>query len=178
MEKTLRHIPGLVIGFTVFIALIPFGLYELSDMEHRLFNYMLIQSDNIRKTASIPFFIVGCVFMIWSNQFLLLVGKGGPADVFNVSISPRTKNLVVTGPYRYSRNPMVFGALSLYTSIAVFHNSVLSLLSILLFFILARVYLKHTEEKRLLHDFGEEYLRYKSKVSMIIPTKFREKDSQ
>jgi protein-S-isoprenylcysteine O-methyltransferase Ste14 len=107
--------------------------------------------------------------MIWSNIFLFTIGKGGPADGFNISISPRSKKLVTTGPYRYSRNPMVFGAFSLYTSLGIFLNSVICLIIILIFVFFIIYYLRLSEEKRLLKDFGDEYLDYKNKVPMIFP---------
>lgn len=109
--------------------------------------------------------------MIWSNVFLFKIGKGGPADGLGVSISPQTKKLVTIGPYRYSRNPMVFGAFSLYVSIVIFLNSIISLISLLIFLFIAINYLRLSEEKRLLKDFGDEYMDYKKKVSMIFPIK-------
>ncbi len=44
----------------------------------------------------------GLGFVVWSNVSLLVAGKGGPADVFGVAISPRTRQLVTSGPYQFS----------------------------------------------------------------------------
>jgi protein-S-isoprenylcysteine O-methyltransferase Ste14 len=118
-----------------------------------------------------PFFLAGAVFALWSNIYLLDIGKGGPMEGFNMAISPRTKKLVVTGPYRYCRNPMVFGAFMLYVSVSVYLTSIICLFILLIFLFLARVYLSAFEEKRLLKDFGDEYIDYKNKVSMIFPLK-------
>ena len=69
---------------------------------------------------------------------------------------------------------MVFGALFIYISISVFINSLHDLIVILLIIPLIILYLKLTEEKRLIKDFGAEYLVYRSKVPMIVPlTKIR-----
>jgi protein-S-isoprenylcysteine O-methyltransferase Ste14 len=100
---------------------------------------------------------------------LFKIGKGGPTDGFNIAISPRTKNLVVTGPYRLSRNPMVFGAFSVYFAIGLFLFSALVLFTLAVFLGLSVVYLKQTEEKRLTRDFGEAYVAYRKKVPMIFP---------
>jgi protein-S-isoprenylcysteine O-methyltransferase Ste14 len=113
--------------------------------------------------------IVGVIFAIWSNIDLLRIGKGGPTDIFNIAISPRTKKLVISGPYRYTRNPMVFGMNSIYFAIAVYLNSLISLIFVILFLLVITIYLRLAEEKRLLKDFGNEYLEYKRNVSMIIP---------
>ena len=171
MKDIIRHIAGYTLGIAIFILLVPYGLFELSKIDHRVLKAGLIESEIFRIVVSFPFFLVGVVFMIWSNIFLLKIGKGGPADGFNISVSPRTKRLVVTGPYRYSRNPMVFGAFSLYISIAIFLNSIICLVSMLTCVLLAIIYLKLTEEKRLLKDFGDEYKEYQKHVSMILPIK-------
>jgi protein-S-isoprenylcysteine O-methyltransferase Ste14 len=171
MKDIIRHILGYAIGITIFAFLIPLGLIDLSKIDHHVLKVVLIDSELLRILISLPFFLVGVVFMIWSNIFLFMVGKGGPADGFNVSISPRTKKLVITGPYRYSRNPMVFGAFSLYISLGIFLNSVICLLVILIFIFVIVYFLRLTEEKRLLKDFGDEYLNYKSRVPMIFPGK-------
>lgn len=171
MRETMRYIIGYILGFTIFLLLIPFGLYELSKLDYLLDDRVLINSTILRYIISLLIFLVGAYFMIWSNVFLFMVGKGGPADGLGVSISPQTKKLVTIGPYRYSRNPMVFGAFSIYTSIVIFLNSIIGLISLLIFLFVAIIYLKLSEEKRLLKDFGEEYINYKKKVSMIFPIK-------
>ncbi len=123
----------------------------------------------INYIIAIPLLIVGVIFAIWSNIDLLRIGKGGPTDIFNIAISPRTKKLVISGPYRYTRNPMVFGMNSIYFAIAVYLNSLISLIFVILFLLVITIYLRLAEEKRLLKDFGNEYLEYKRNVSMIIP---------
>jgi protein-S-isoprenylcysteine O-methyltransferase Ste14 len=168
MPNLLRHIIGLCIGIFIFLVFIPFGLIELSKIDPSLRHY---QGGHVlfRTIIALPFFIPGIGFMIWSNAMLLLIGKGGPTDGFNIAISPRTKNLVIIGPYCYTRNPMVFGAFCLYFAIAFFMISIVCLLTVILFLVLTGPYLEFTEEKRLLKDFGEEYVDYKRNVPRIIP---------
>ncbi|MCX6236514.1 MAG: isoprenylcysteine carboxylmethyltransferase family protein [Bacteroidia bacterium] len=169
MWNTLRHLAGFALGIAIFILAIPFGLVELSKVDQLIFKFTLIDLSKIRLIVSVLLFILGISFMIWSNIFLLRIGKGGPADLFNVSISPQTKKLVVIGPYRYSRNPMVFGVFTLYLSIALFLNSIIDMIVILAFIFIVAQYLRFYEEKRLHKDFGDEYLEYKKSVSMIFP---------
>jgi len=152
----------------VFALAIPYGLYMLSIhdplIQTDLNNYIVT-----RTLIALPFLIPGLIFMIWSNVALFSIGKGGPTDGFNIAISPRTKKLVIIGPYKYCRNPMVFGAFCTYFSIGLFMLSVTCILILTVFLLLAVYYLKYTEEKRLLHDFGDEYIQYKSQVPMIFP---------
>jgi protein-S-isoprenylcysteine O-methyltransferase Ste14 len=171
MRDPIQHILGYTVGITVFILLIPLGLFELSKLDSSVFKTGFIDTRFIRILISGPIFMVGVIFMIWSNLALFKIGKGGPTDGLNVTISPRTKKLVTVGPYRYTRNPMVFGAFSLYFSIGIFLNSRVCLISLIIFFSLMVINLKFIEEKRLLRDFGDEYADYKNRVSMIFPMK-------
>lgn len=175
MKETLKYLLGYLVGFAIFIVLIPYGLYKLSQLDHLFYGLVLICNNTIRLILFSVAFIAGSIFAAWSNIFLYKIGKGGPTDAFGVSISPQTKKLVTTGPYKYSRNPMVFGAFSLYASIVVWLNSIAGLLLLAVLLILAILFLKHSEEKRLVRDFGGEYLEYRRKVSMIFPMKPKRK---
>jgi protein-S-isoprenylcysteine O-methyltransferase Ste14 len=168
MIYILRCLVGYVIGILIFVVLIPFGLIELCKIDP-IFRIPLTNFLTIRIVISSPLAIVGIIFMIWSNMSLFFIGKGGPTDGFNIAISPRTKKLVIVGPYRYTRNPMVFGAICTYTAIGLFMFSIVCLviLATTTFGIMA--YIAITEEKRLFRDFGEEYVSFKKKVPMIFP---------
>ena len=173
MKRTLRFISGYLIGGLVFLYLLPLGLFELSRLDY-LFNYkMIISSLVIRFVLSGVIMIIGIVFMIWSNVFLFMIGKGGPAEGFGVAISPRTQKLVIRGPYRVCRHPMVFSLFLIYLSVVLYLNSLMALIMLILLLIMAALYLSYSEEKRLRRDFGEEFLTYKKKVPMIIPLKRR-----
>jgi len=172
----LRYIAGYLAGGALFLVLIPYGLVRLSQLD-RIIAVEFPEFLAVRLLISLPAFLPGAVFMIWSNIFLFKIGKGGPAAGFDIAISPPTKRLVVSGPYRHSRNPMVFGAFSMYFAMGLFFFSVLSLAALTAFLGLARIYLKRSEEKRLLRDFGEEYAAYRNRVPMIFP-RFRPKPAR
>ena len=177
MEKhrKYRHILGYLVGFLIFLIIIPGLIYGISRIEHDFFSIPLIKQDVFRIPIAILLFLSGLFFAIWSNIDLFRVGEGGPTDVFNIEISPRSKKLVVTGPYRYTRNPMVFGMNSVYFSMSLFVNSLASFIFVTSFFIIVMLYLKLTEEKRLWKDFGDEYRDYQKRVPMIIPFLRRKK---
>ncbi len=153
----------------VFVILIPAVIYAISQVAGRHFHFPEFILNAANYIIALPLFIIGVVFVIWSNMDLFKIGMGGPADILNIAISPRSKNLVISGPYRYTKNPMVFGMNAIYFSIALYLNSLASLLFVILFLLVIIMYLKLTEEKRLWKDFGDEYLKYKKNVSMIIP---------
>ena len=169
MKDTLRHILGYTLGGTCFLFLAPYGLYSLSESGVSIAGDHLFRSDLLRYGLTVLFFIPGLVFAAWSNIYLNVVGKGGPVDAFNIPLSPRSRVLLTSGPYRYTRNPMVFGAVCLYTSVSLFLNSLPCLMAIAGFLLLLTVYVKIFEEPRLLRDFGKEYEEYRKRVSMIFP---------
>jgi protein-S-isoprenylcysteine O-methyltransferase Ste14 len=169
LRTVLRHITGYVAGFGIFMVGIPFGLYFVSKTLDRYLPIGLIPQTWLRMGLSLPVAALGIGFIVWSNLSLFFVGKGGPADGLGIQISPRTKHLVTSGPYRYTRNPMVFGALSLYVGLAIFLDSAICLGLAALLFLSASIYLKQVEEKRLLKDFGDEYEKYRKRVSILVP---------
>jgi protein-S-isoprenylcysteine O-methyltransferase Ste14 len=170
-----KHVIGYAVGFSVFLLVIPVFIYISSEF----FGFFpLFLSKEINYLISIPLFLIGIIFAFWSNIDLFRIGKGGPTDVFGIALSPRTKKLVISGPYRYTRNPMVFGMNAIYFSLAIFLNSWISMALVALFLLIIIVYLKFTEEKRLMKDFGEKYLEYKRKVPMIFPLPKRRGDKK
>ncbi len=90
-------------------------------------------------------------------------------QIADLEISPKTQNLVVTGPYRYTRNPMLFGACMFYYAVAIYLNSIIAFMLVTLFMIFMLIFVKLSEEPRLRKDFGSEYEEYCRTVSMFVP---------
>jgi len=174
--KLIRHIIGFILGITIFAVLIPAGLYFGSRALDGLLGISRFGTPLLRTILAALFLLPGLVFIAWSNLFLVVRGKGGPADGFGVAVSPRTEKLVESGPYRYTRNPMVFGAHMCYLSIVIFIGSSVGLLVMAVFIPLTVFYLKRVEEPRLREDFGESYDDYRKRVSMIVPLPRRKGD--
>jgi protein-S-isoprenylcysteine O-methyltransferase Ste14 len=169
IKKALRHILGFAFGGTVFALLVPTGLFYLSRAVDRWLNLPTFGESLWRYFLAVPIGAVGLFFVLWSNLFLVTRGEGGPAEGFGVAVSPRTEHLVTTGPYRWSRNPMVFGALSCYTALCLLWGTIGGLLVIAVFIPFGMLYIKRSEETRLARDFGKEYEAYKKRVSMLVP---------
>lgn len=103
-------------------------------------------------------FMIGFVIMLWCIMSFAVRGKG--------TLSPidPTKNLVVSGLYKYSRNPMYVGVILILIGEALFFQSVELWIYSLLVLIAFNTFAIVVEEPRLRRDFGEEYIRYCARV--------------
>lgn len=160
---------GYLIGFLLFVLLFPYLLIHAAQNPDLCLNKAFIPNDLIRLLLSLPIFLLGVVFAIWSNVFLLDKGKGGPVEAFGIAISPKSQFLVTSGPYRLCRHPMVFGTICLYSALSIFLNSLHDLVVVFCIIPCFVVFLKYSEEKRLIRDFSDVYLAYKRNVPMIVP---------
>lgn len=77
--------------------------------------------------------------------------------------------LVVAGPYRYVRNPMIAGVFPVLIGESLLFHSVAILLWCAGFVAANVVYLHFSEEPGLRHRFGEEYLTYAANVPAWLP---------
>ena len=82
------------------------------------------------------------------------------------SQNPRrpTTALVVSGPFRMSRNPLYLSLLCLYVGIALLLNSLWVLLLAVPLVAVLRLGVIGPEERYLERKFGDEYRRYRSRV--------------
>ena len=118
---------------------------------------------------ALPFLAGGMVWMFWSVARFLMV-RGPP-----VPLNPPPK-LVVSGPYRYSRNPMITGLLAVMFGLGLLFRSIsLTLVFTPLFTLLMFVELKAIEEPELEKRLGRDYLDYQRRVPMFVPRLSRKK---
>lgn len=168
-KRTRQELLGYVIGGSIFLVLLPYGLFRASVHLDQLIPIQLMPFPALRSIISVILLVVGLSFGIWSNIIQNIRGKGGPVQFADVEISPKTQNLVVTGPYRYTRNPMLFGACMFYYAVAMYLNSIAAFVLVTSFMTLMLIFVKLSEEPRLRKDFGSEYEEYRRRVSMFIP---------
>jgi protein-S-isoprenylcysteine O-methyltransferase Ste14 len=90
-------------------------------------------------------------------------GRGTPAP-----FDP-PREFVAVGPYRYVRNPMYVGALTLLVGFGLWQRSVSVLLFALLAALIAHLFLVLFEEPDLERRFGDSYVEYKGSVNRWLP---------
>jgi protein-S-isoprenylcysteine O-methyltransferase Ste14 len=92
---------------------------------------------------------LGGILVVWCIVSLAVAGKG---------------RLVVTGPYRYMRHPMYFGAVLAIAGAALFYQSPLLLAYASVFLLFFHFFVVLYEEPALQRAFGEEYDSYRQQV--------------
>ena len=112
---------------------------------------------------AIPLTVMGVGVTVWSSVHFMKV-KGTPVP-FN---PPPT--LVVTGPYKFARNPMLTGVFLLLFGIGFAIESVSLVVIFTPLFISANVWeLKKIEEPELVKRLGEAYVTYQNRTPMFVP---------
>lgn len=168
-KRDVQYILGYVGGGLLVLGLIPWGLRRASRAFDHLIGRRLIPITGLRFPIAIALALSGLLFGVWSIILQKIVGKGGPLEVAGIEVSPKTQNLVVTGPYKYTRNPMLFGTCVFYYGVAVYLDSPIAAALVTLFMTFMLIFVKLTEEPRLLKDFGSDYEEYRRRVSMFVP---------
>lgn len=119
--------------------------------------------DDLSPWLGVLLFGTGLAFSVWTFSLFVNEGEGTPAPW-----DPPQK-LVVRGPYRHVRNPMITGVLFMLAGEALFFGSWALAVWLLLFFIANAIYFPLSEEKGLERRFGEAYRIYKANVPRWIP---------
>jgi protein-S-isoprenylcysteine O-methyltransferase Ste14 len=106
---------------------------------------------------------VGIMVMVLTISSFIRIGKGTLAPW-----SP-TKKLVIKGLYRYVRNPMILGVLTVLLGEALIVRSENILIWAAAFFVINTIYFMIYEEPVLERRFGDEYREYKKHVARWVP---------
>lgn len=169
MNRDRQMILGYIAGGSIVLVIVPSIIYLITSIFDSVFKLEIIRDPILKWVIIIILLVPGLIYGIWSLIIQNTVGGGGPVEIGNIEISPKTKNLVVSGPYKNTRNPMLFGALLMYLAYALFINSITSVIIVCVIFVFMLTVVVKMEEKRLLKDFGNQYEEYRKKVSMFIP---------
>ena len=132
---------------------------------------LLFDIGKFRYLGLVPM-IAGVVIYFWCSCSFVFSGQGTPIH----SMPP--KKLVVTGLYRFVRNPIYIGGFFVLAGEVLLFQSKGIFIYFLIVFGLINIFVPVHEEPRLEKRFGEAYKRYRQSVPRWIPrlTPHREND--
>ena len=147
-----------VLPVTVLVV-IPIGLHTIlpAGCTRTLIHFRMQQ------VFAVLLAVIGLGMLYATNVLFLRYGKGTLAPW-----SPPEK-LVIRGPYRYMRQPMIFGVFMVLLGEAVWLASWASIGWFITFVIANLIYIPLIEEKALQMRFGESYEKYRQNVRSWIP---------
>ena len=114
-----------------------------------------------------PFRVPAAAMLVFAGLLLDLVSIAAfirARTTVNPLAPDRANALVVSGLYRYSRNPMYLGMLMILLGWAAYLAQPLTLFPVALFVFLIEVLQIRPEERALEEKFGEDYRAYKRRV--------------
>ena len=159
-EERSSSLLGPTLGTIVFVALVPGTVIGL--IPYALCGWRLAEAATLRWAGALLLLLALPVFVDFLVRFVR-EGRGTPAPV------AETERLVVSGPFRYVRNPGYVGVLGLivgqsllFASAAVLGHAAIMALA---FHLVVVLY----EEPHLRRKFGTEYEEYQRRVPRWLP---------
>lgn len=155
MIKAIIVLPGTVLIFIPAII--------LATAHNTRFSHPLLTPDRILFWIALLPGAAGIGLAVWTSRLFMKFGEGTPAPW-----DPPQK-LVIRGPYRHVRNPMITSVLLMLFAEAMLFQSWPIAIWMLVFFLGNAVYFPFSEEKGLEKRFGNDYRIYKTHVPRWIP---------
>jgi len=162
MVKTLRHILAILLLPFMAVIVLPAWLSHTFASADTHWDGMTSVSlaGYIAGALSVWF---GFTLFMWCLNLFTIIGQGtlAPWDP--------TKKLVVAGPYRHVRNPMITGVALMLIGQALFWGSSVIAIWAGTFILINHIYFILLEEPGLEKRFGESYINYKANVPRWVP---------
>ncbi|HEX6662140.1 MAG TPA: isoprenylcysteine carboxylmethyltransferase family protein [Gaiellaceae bacterium] len=107
--------------------------------------------------------LLGLALVVWTVGLFATVGRGtlAPWD--------QTKSLVVRGPYRHVRNPMITGVGAILAGETLLFRSWALAVCLAIFAAVNGIYMPRSEEPGLRRRFGAAYDDYRANVPRWLP---------
>lgn len=148
----------IVVFWSTFLAVIPAIILRFE----RWFGLKQFQFSGQHTVAVVGFILASCIGL-WSGITMSWRGEGTPLPTH----CPR--KLVVSGPYRYVRNPMACAGLAQGFFVGVFIGSWITLVYVVSGFFVWNYIARPLEEDDLRARFGDEFESYRRHVRCWIP---------
>lgn len=124
-------------------------------------------ADGVTLGAALLLLALGAAIFPRCAWDFVVAGKGTPAPI------DQPKRLVIRGLYRYSRNPMYVGVLSVIAGWTVLFGAGILAAYAAAWFVIFSLFVRFYEEPHLTRKFGHEYTAYRKRVGRWLPTRPR-----
>lgn len=144
------------------VILLPFMVTVV--IPYLIYNENQVLPDNTgTKILGLLFLSAGLILFFYTVFLFRVYGKG--------TLAPwtPTQTLIIRGPYKYCRNPMITGVFFILIGECFLLRSANMLIWTFAFFLINTFYFILKEEPDLYKRFGEEYKKYKKNVPRWIP---------
>ena len=122
--------------------------------------YSIFPSANLIK---LPWNLLGIILIAAGIYFIYAAAK-----LFRKHKTPinfeKSTHLITEGVYKYSTNPMYFGAFLFLLGVSLLLGNIISFSSPIIFFLVINYMFIPFEEEKGVEEFGQEYLKYKRKT--------------
>jgi len=151
----LKTFVQIICVWTITLVLFPWIIVDAFEISTNSAEWM--------KLTSYVLFFLFSVLGLWSSVVMVKAGEGTPLPV------NQTKKLVVSGPYKFVRNPMAVAGIGQGMAISLFLGSIHILVYCLVGALVWQFVVRPLEEKNMLKRFGKEYEDYQNKVNLWLP---------
>ena len=153
----LKHLRDIILlPFTV-TFIVPYLLYDSNSRD------VVLPHTVTLKLIGWLIAVGGSALFVYTVFLFKMLGQG--------TLAPwePTKKMIVDGPYRYSRNPMITGVFFMIVGEGLMLYSTNILAWAVAFFIINTLYFIFVEERSMMQRFGSDYLKYKKHVPRWLP---------
>ena len=129
-----------------------------------IFNYFSSKKIDLillpyQKLISFILLFIGVLILI--NPILKFIKSKTTIDPIKFK---KVNKLIITGIYKYSRNPMYLGLLTIVISTTIFYLNIFSIITPIFFYFWINIFQIKREEIFLTEKFGKEYSLYMTKT--------------
>lgn len=160
-KRTVRRQPAGARLFHIAIALTGFALLGSSWFAGSWLAEPFLHKSGALEVAGLIVTTIGCAHAIWARVTL----GGNWSGMATVKAG---HELVITGPYAFSRHPIYTGLVTAALGTALAIGELRCILGIILI-VLAFTIKMSQEEKLMMQTFPEAYPRYRQRVKALIP---------
>jgi len=153
-----RTLAQTIVFWVVFIGVLPWVIQRIElELGVPAFTF----ADQGRVALAVG--LIGATFNLWSGVMLAVIGRGTPFP------AETARELVISGPYCYLRNPMAFGGLTVGFAVGLYNGSWATLAYAVAGGVIWHVVARPMEERDLAARFGGSYDHYRANVRCWVP---------